>query len=366
MIGGNVLPFPGRAPAPALELAPPPSLAIDYRLTRPLAMKARFDLRGLTVLLGLSGEGKTLLLQAIAGLVPADGTPFGGLPPQRRPVGYLPQGFGLFPHLRAWENVAYPLPRGHGRREQAIALLARLGMAGLAERRPDALSGGQQQRVALARALARAPRLLLLDEPTSALDPATRDEVMAELATDLRRLNVPSLTVTHDPHVAGIADWVVVMANHRIAQQGTPAEVFARPTSRAGAHLVGVRNLFSGTVRAIEAERAAAWAIVDVAGVPLRAPAASADWLIPGASVGVAIRSEDIAVAHPSGRSGTALNVVPMMVADARPEGLGLRLRGTGPVSLDILLPRWAAPPPLAGQPAVALIRPAALHLFRE
>jgi molybdate/tungstate transport system ATP-binding protein len=360
MIGGNVLPFPARPGTPVPTLPLPPALAIAYRLARPVPLDVRFDLRGLTVLLGLSGEGKTVLLQAIAGLLPATGTPFGGLPPQRRPVGYLPQGFGLFPHLRAWENVAYPLPGGRARREQAMALLARLGMARLAERRPAALSGGQQQRVALARALARAPELLLLDEPTSALDPATRDEVLAELAADLRRLQIPTLAVTHDPHVAGMADWIAVMAHRRIVQQGTPAEVFAHPASREAARLVGVRNVLSGIVRAI----AAPWAIVDVAGVALRAPAA--EGLLPGAGVGVALRSEDIAVAYPAERPATDLNTVPLTVAAARPEGLGLRLRGDGPMPLDILLPRWAAAPPRPGQSALALIRPAALHLFRE
>ncbi len=357
---GNVLPFPVRpAPSPT-EALPPPALGIDYRLGRPLALEARFDLRGLTVLLGLSGEGKTTLLQAIAGLIPADGTPFRGLPPQRRPVGYLPQGFGLFPHLRAWENVAYPLARGRDRRDQALALLARLGMAGLAERKPGALSGGQQQRVALARALARAPELLLLDEPTSALDPATRDEVLAELTADLRRLNIPTLAVTHDPQVAGMADWMAVMAGHRIVQQGTPGNVFAHPESRAAARLVGVRNLLSGIVRSI----AAAWAIVDVGGIALRAPAP--DWLVPGARVGVAIRSEDIALAHLAERAGADLNTVPLTVAQVRPDGLGMRLRGAGPMPLDILLPRWSPAPPGLGQAASALIRPASVHLFRE
>lgn len=359
MSGVNILPFPAR---PAPHVAPPPALAISYRLERPVRLDVQFDLRGLTVLLGASGEGKTVLLQAIAGLLPAAGTPFGGLPPQRRPVGYLPQGFGLFPHLRAWENVAYPLPRGRDRRGQAMALLARLGMARLAERRPEALSGGQQQRVALARALARAPEVLLLDEPTSALDPATRDEVLAELASDLRRLKIPTLAVTHDPHVAGMADWIAVMAHRRIVQQGTPAEVFARPASREAARLVGVRNVLSGIVRAV----ASPWAIVDVAGVALRAPAPEFDSLVPGAAVGVALRSEDIGVAYPAERPATDLNPVPMTVAEARPEGLGLRLRGDGPVPLDILLPRWAAVPPRPGQSALALIRPAALHLFRE
>ncbi len=362
MIGGNILPFPTpRPPAPAAAPAALPRLAIDYRVARPVAIEARFELHGFTVLLGLSGEGKTTLLQALAGLLPAEGTPFGGLPPQRRPIGYLPQGFGLFPHLRAWQNVAYPLPRGRDRRARALSLLARFGIAALAERRPDALSGGQQQRVALARALARSPELLLLDEPTSALDAATRDAVLGELAGDLRRLGVPSLAVTHDPHVAGMADWVAAMVAHRIVQQGTPAEVFGRPASHAVARLVGVRNLLLGTVRAV----AGPIAVVEIGGVALRVSAPAAAWLVAGAAVGVAIRSEDITLAPSTDRQTSDLNAVPAIVADLRPEGLGWRLRCTGPLPLDILLPRWSTPP-LPGQPATALIRPAAVHVFER
>ncbi len=312
------------------------------------------------VLLGLSGEGKTTLLRALAGLLPAEGSPFAGLPPQRRPVGYLPQGFGLFPHLRAWENVAYPLSRGRDRRAQALSLLGQFGVADLAERRPHSLSGGQQQRVALARALARSPELLLLDEPTSALDAATRDTVLDELAGDLRRLGIPSLAVTHDPHVAGMADWVAAMIAHGIVQQGTPAEVFGRPANHAVARLVGVRNLFGAVVRAA----AGPLAVLDVAGIALRASAPDAAWLVPGAAVGVAIRSEDITLASPADRPVSDLNAIATTVSASCPEGLGWRVRCAGPLPLDIALPRWSAPP-LPGQNATALIRPAAIHVFR-
>src|SRR5699024_4440341 len=111
---------------------------------------ARFDVDGFTLLLGASGEGKSLLLRAIAGLVPACGIPFDGQPAQSRTVGYLPQGHGLFPHLSAWRNVAFAL-RGRHRREQAMRWLQRVRLTEMAEYRPAQLSGGQQQRVALAR-----------------------------------------------------------------------------------------------------------------------------------------------------------------------------------------------------------------------
>jgi ABC-type Fe3+/spermidine/putrescine transport system ATPase subunit len=358
-VTGSALPLPAsRPPLPSAPTALP-RLAIDYRIAWPVAIAARFELRGLTVLLGLSGEGKTTLLQALAGLLPAEGSPFAGLPPQRRPIGYLPQGFGLFPHLRAWENVAYALPRGRERRARAGALLARFGIEGLSERWPDALSGGQQQRVALARALGRAPELLLLDEPTSALDATTRDALLDELAGELRRLSIPSLAVTHDPHVAGVADWVAAMVGHRIVQQGTPAELFARPASREVARLVGVRNLLPGTIRLI----AGPVAVVEVAGLALRAAVSPTRWLVPGAAVGLAIRSEDIALAPPAERHAPDLNAVPAVVAEVRAEGVGWRVRCAPPLAFDALLPRWSAPP-LPGEAVTALIRPVAAHVF--
>lgn len=223
-------------------------MRIDYRIDQPVRLQVGFEVEGFTVLLGQSGEGKTTLLRAIAGLLPARGEPFGGLPPQHRAVGYLPQGYALFPHLRAWENVAFALPRGPQRRMQAVELLARVRLEQLADRYPAALSGGQQQRVALARALARKPQLLLLDEPSSALDAATRDEVMAEMISEVHEFGVPVLAVSHDPHLAAMADRVAVMAGRRIAQQGLPAEVLSRPASVAVARLLGHRNLFTARV----------------------------------------------------------------------------------------------------------------------
>lgn len=223
-------------------------MRIDYYIDRPIALQANFDVAGFTVLLGQSGEGKSTLLRAIAGLLPARGEPFDGLPPQLRAVGYLPQGYALFPHLRAWENVAFALPGSSQRREQALELLARVRLVPVADQYPAALSGGQQQRVALARALARKPQLLLLDEPTSALDAATRDEVMAELIAEVREFGLPVLAVSHDPHLAALADRVAVMSERRIVQQGTPAEVLSRPGSAAVARLLGYRNLFAAQV----------------------------------------------------------------------------------------------------------------------
>ena len=224
-------------------------MRIDYRIERPVALHAAFDVEGFTVLLGASGEGKSLLLRAVAGLTPASGEPFGGMPPQHRAVGYLPQGYALFPHLNAWQNVAFAL-RGAQRRTQALQLLERVHMAEFAERYPATLSGGQQQRVALARALARRPQLLLLDEPTSALDPVTRDDVIAELIGEVHEFGIPTLAVSHDPHLAAVADRLVLMHERRIIQIGSPAEVNANPVDGSAARLLGHRNVHRGRIDA--------------------------------------------------------------------------------------------------------------------
>lgn len=222
-------------------------MRVDYRIEQPVALHAAFDVEGFTVLLGASGEGKSLLLRAIAGLAPARGEPFDGMPAQHRAVGYLPQGYALFPHLNAWQNVAFAL-RGSARRTQAMQLLERVHLTEFAERYPATLSGGQQQRVALARALARRPQLLLLDEPTSALDPVTRDDVIAELIGEVHEFGIPALAVSHDPHLAAVADRLVLMHGRRIIQIGSPAEVYADPVNGAAARLLGHRNVHRGRI----------------------------------------------------------------------------------------------------------------------
>lgn len=226
-------------------------MRIDYRIERPISLHAAFEVEGFTVLLGASGEGKSLLLRAIAGLTPAQGEPFDGMAAQHRAVGYLPQGYALFPHLNAWQNVAFAL-RGAQRRTQAMSLLERVHMADFAERYPATLSGGQQQRVALARALARRPQLLLLDEPTSALDPVTRDDVVAELIAEVHEFGIPALAVSHDPHLAAVADRLVLMHERRIIQIGSPADVYANPINGAAARLLGHRNVHRGRIERME------------------------------------------------------------------------------------------------------------------
>jgi molybdate/tungstate transport system ATP-binding protein len=294
-------------------------MRIHYRIEHPIRLEASFEVEGFTVLLGQSGEGKTTLLRAIAGLLPAQGEPFGGLLPQQRAVGYLPQGYALFPHLRAWENVAFALPRGPQRRALAQELLARLRLEEVGDHYPSALSGGQQQRVALARALARKPQLLLLDEPSSALDAATRDDVMAELISEMHDLGLPALAVSHDPHLAALADRMAVMSGRRIVQQGSPAEVLSRPGSAAVARLLGYRNLFTARVVRHEVDtdltllewEAANGAVLRVSRQPELAVGQLVQWMIAPTKVRLtSLKPEPHRIENPiSGRVESRLNL---------------------------------------------------------
>lgn len=217
--------------------------SVDYRLKKPIDLHAVFEIRGFTALLGRSGAGKTSLLRALAGLLPADGTPWNGLAPEARAVGYLPQGAALFPHLTVLENVAYPL-RGRDRFTKAQALLENLGLGALSTRPGTDISGGQAQRIALGRAMARSPQMLLLDEPSAGLDAATRDATLTWLIDIVTAGDLPTLAATHDPALAGRADWLVLLADGRIIQQGIPRQVFERPVSTAAAALLGFENIW--------------------------------------------------------------------------------------------------------------------------
>jgi molybdate transport system ATP-binding protein len=214
---------------------------------------------------GPSGAGKTTALRIAAGLVkPERGfvscadeiwldTGRGiDLAPERRRCGYMFQEYALFPQMRAWQNVAFGLesiPRA-GRRRAAEAQLERFGVLELADARPRELSGGERQRVALARALAADPRALLLDEPLSALDTRTRSHAARELASTFSELSVPTLLVTHDfEEAALLGDRVAVIESGRVVQQGSAAELSARPRSAAVADLTGAVVLSGSATR---------------------------------------------------------------------------------------------------------------------
>ncbi|MFL9609941.1 ABC transporter ATP-binding protein [Methylobacillus sp. Pita2] len=239
-------------------------LRLDIRQQRPFALDAALHCRAgeLLALLGPSGCGKSTLLRMIAGLQHAESgiislngdTWFSDqvrLKPQQRRIGYVPQHYGLFPHMTALQNVAAAL-HGLPKQEQSARArewLEKVQLAAFSQRKPAELSGGQQQRVALARALTAQPRILLLDEPFSALDSITRDGLYRVLAMLKPQLNIPMILVTHNLNEAQLlADKIAVMGQGCILQEGTPDVVVKQPLNRAVAGLIGVRNIFSGTI----------------------------------------------------------------------------------------------------------------------
>ena len=173
------------------------------------------------------------------------------VPTQRRRLGYVFQGYALFPHLSVEDNVGFGLrdrPREE-RRRRASEVLERLGLGALGKRRPRELSGGQQQRVALGRALAVDPELLLLDEPLSALDAPLRRQLRRELVAVVREWRKATVLVTHDLSEAfQLADRVVVYEGGRVVQAAPKAELLSAPASEEVARLMGVRNILRGHV----------------------------------------------------------------------------------------------------------------------
>ncbi|MBE4735793.1 ABC transporter ATP-binding protein [Streptomyces caniscabiei] len=210
--------------------------------------------------LGPSGSGKSTLLRVVAGLQPLDGGRVSldgrdqrGVPAHKRGVGLMFQDHQLFPQRDVAGNVAFG-PRMHGaaKDERAVRvreLLELVGLPGAARRRVGELSGGEQQRVALARALAPRPRLLMLDEPLGQLDRSLRERLVVELRQLFGELGTTVLAVTHDQGEAfALADRVVVMRDGRIAQSGTPLEVWRRPADEFVARFLGFDNVVEATV----------------------------------------------------------------------------------------------------------------------
>ena len=233
-----------------------------------------FDLRdislevpkgGYALIIGPTGSGKTTLLEAIAGharlkagRVFMHDDEVTNLPPERRGLGFVYQQYHLFPHLSVRDNIGYGIGRGGKRdgtcREARIAELAdMLAIEPLLDRPVQGLSGGEQQRVALARALAPRPSILLLDEPFAAVDPATRQVLRRELRELHERESITTLQVTHDfDEALRLGDLVAVLSEGRIAQSGTPEEVFRYPNSAFVARFVGTGNVIAGVVERTE------------------------------------------------------------------------------------------------------------------
>ena len=231
----------------------------------------------LLALLGASGSGKTTTLRIIAGYEQPDsgrvllgGSDITTLPPRRRGFGMVFQHYALFPHMNVLDNVAFGLEaRGVSRSERssrAQRALESVGLGPAGNRSVQSLSGGEQQRVALARVLVIGPRALLLDEPLSNLDPTLRQQIRGELSTTLRRVEVPTVFVTHDQEDAfAIADRVALLRAGQILQIGTPEEIYREPASLRVAQFIGRGRV----VRATEDGDGAA---VSIGGISVKVP----------------------------------------------------------------------------------------------
>jgi putative spermidine/putrescine transport system ATP-binding protein len=235
-------------------------------------------------LLGSSGCGKTTLLRAIAGFItPSAGAiRVGGrdvtrLPPDKRGMALVFQSYALWPHMTVAQNIGYGLKLRGRPRAEIVARVAEiqrlLGLDGLGSRKPTALSGGQRQRVALGRALAISPDILLLDEPLSNLDARIRLTVRHEITALQRRLGITAIHVTHDREEAMVmADRIVILEAGRIAQIGTPEDVYNRPASAFVAAFMGAENVLrlsastSNVSIGIAAGAANRGAIIDASG----------------------------------------------------------------------------------------------------
>lgn len=245
-------------------------LSLRVQQTSPFVLDATLECKAgeLMALFGPSGSGKSTLLRMVAGLARLQSGQIRNgntiwaeqhvhLSPQQRRIGYVPQNYGLFPHMDALRNVEsslHHLPKPE-RTRVAHEWLERVHLNGLANRRPAALSGGQQQRVALARALAANPSVLLLDEPFSAVDANTREKLYAEIVELRSQLSMPILLVTHDLHEALIlADRITLLSHGKTLQSGTVQSVTKAPVNDAAARLLGFRNIFESKVTEHDAE----------------------------------------------------------------------------------------------------------------
>ncbi len=322
----------------------------------------------LVALLGPSGCGKTTTLRMVAGFEdPSAGTiELGGkridvLPPDRRGATMVFQGYALFPHLSVFENVGYGLRvrriGGQALRDKVQAALGLVGLEGLGDRRPQQLSGGQQQRVALARALILEPKLLLFDEPLSNLDAKLREQMRLEIRTLQQRVGITSLYVTHDQAEAmTLADRIAVMDRGRIAQLGTPREIYEEPADRLVAAFVGHANFTAGIIRGRRGDTL----IVETLGASRPtafAPGAYAE----GDQVDVMIRPEEVHVV-PAGADGAIAGTV---VASSFLGGSALYQLMAGGVPLQATVPMERGVPLQPAGAAVGLrVRDGAFRAF--
>jgi ABC-type Fe3+/spermidine/putrescine transport system ATPase subunit len=261
-------------------------------------------------LLGPSGSGKTTTLRIIAGLTKPDrGVVIIGdedvtnLPPEKRNLGMVFQSWALFPHLTAYENIAFglrlrKLPEDEIRRRVKWAAEL-LQIEELLDRYPHEMSGGQQQRVAVARAIVLQPRALLFDEPLSNLDAKLREQVRFELRRLQKELGITSVYVTHDQAEAfAICDRIAVIKDGRIQQLGTPEDIYMRPANKFVAGFIGITHFLRGVLLDVLDEEKGLVLVETEDGLRLQA-SADLGKVSKGGRVSVVVRPDYIELASP-------------------------------------------------------------------
>jgi molybdate/tungstate transport system ATP-binding protein len=283
------------------------------------------------VLLGPTGSGKTLLLEAVVGAyrpsqgnVIVDGEDVSNLPPEKRKISYAPQNYLLFDNMTVQRNVEFGLhAKGvpeEDRKNRTKHLLGLLGISHLASRFPRNLSGGERQRVSLARALAVEPRAVLLDEPLSALDIGTKSSILDYLRRVHKETGVTVIHVTHDQiEAATVADTIGVIRNGKIVQVGPPVDVIEKPSAEVES-IFRSENLIAGTVTRREANLA----LIDIGGGNIIEALTDRT-----GAVMLHIRPEDVVVSkHAVGTS--ARNKLSGTIAQVTDFGATVRLRISG------------------------------------
>ncbi|WP_210497028.1 ABC transporter ATP-binding protein [Microvirga antarctica] len=308
----------------------------------------------LVTLLGPSGCGKTTTLRMIAGLEMASsgqiligGRDVTHLSAADRDVSMVFQSYALFPHMSVLENVAYgPSVQGVSKKDaQAMAMekLAMIGLSGLEKRSPSELSGGQQQRVAVARALVLEPQVLLFDEPLSNLDAKLRRRVREDIRELQQSLNLTVAYVTHDQEEAlAVSDHIIVMSNARIAQTGSPRELYEQPADLFVADFIGDANILTGTLGPAEG----ADAQVTIGGLSVRLPHRGAR---PG-TVKLAVRPDAILLDD----RGSAAAAIPGTITKASYLGTQMEYEVDSAVG-NLFVVQYGSKAPIAPGTAVAV-----------
>ncbi len=323
-------------------------------------------------IVGPSGAGKTVLLEAIAGLHRPDSgrillrdEEITALSPDKRGIGLVYQDYSLFPNMRVIDNVSYGLRvrgvRKAEARSEVAGLLERFGIDHLANRYPGTLSGGEQQRVALARAVAVKPDILLLDEPLSALDPLTQEKFIADLRRLHREDGLTIVQVSHSRREAHLlATRMAVIIDGTLVDEGEAHVVLNAPKSREVALFVGIENILDGTVTANDGGHAT----VDAGGRTFEVLTDAAA----GEEVSLCIRADDVVVAVGEGRPSSARNTMAGTIVQIVENGPVAEVRVDADVELTAVLTRRSVQELglVPGTPVTLSVKATAIHVIRS